>query len=110
MKKTDQTQSKILTLISSICLLTPIFIYCLWIYVFNLVNSQIERVVIFNDYFPDFLHGRFSITLVSLFFCVTAIILSSRNLKVLKKKWKLVNILILLFSSSLLALNLFTIM
>lgn len=110
MKNINQNQSKILTLISLICLLIPFSIYGLWIYVFDLGTNQVERVAIFKDYFPDFLNGRWSITLVSIFFCISAIIINSINLKTLKKNWKLLNILILLLSSLLLLLNLFSMM
>jgi hypothetical protein len=110
MKNINQKQSKILTLISFVCFLIPFLIYGLWIYVFNLGTNQAERVAVFKDYFPDFLNGRWSITLVSIFFCISAIIISTINLKILKKYWKLLNVLILLLSSLLLLLNLFSMM
>lgn len=110
MKNRSQTKSKILTLISLICLIVPFSIYSLWIYAFNLGATQAERVSVFKDYFPDFLDGRWDITIISIIFCITAVILSSINLKHLKGIWKLINIVILILSSLLLFLNLFTIM
>jgi len=110
MKNINQSQWKILTLISLICLLIPFSIYGLWIYVFNLGTTQAERVAIFKDYFPGFLNGRWSTTLLSIIFSLSAIIISSINLKISKKIWKSLNILILLFSSLLLLLNLFSMM
>lgn len=97
------------TLVSLICLSVPISIYGLWIYVFDLGTSQAERVAIFNDYFPDFLHGRWDITYVGIAFSTAAIAFSSIGLR-LSKMWKVLNIIILIFSSLLLLLNLFSMM
>lgn len=105
-----QAKWNILTLISLICLMIPFSIYTLWIYVFNLGTSQAERVADFKNYFPDFLDGRWSSTIVSIIFCISAVILSSINLKHLKRTWYLMNILIILLSNMLLFLNLFSMM
>ena len=110
MKKINQTASKILTLVSFICFLIPFSIYSLWIYVFNLGTNQAERVAIFNDYFPDSFNGKWSATLISVLFCILAIILSSFNLKRLERYWKSLNVLILILSCLLLLLNLFSMM
>ena len=106
----NQTKWKISTLISLICLMIPFSIYILWIYVYNLGTTQAERVSIFKDYFPDFLDGRWSTTIISIIFSISAVILSSINLKHLKGIWKLINIIILIFSSLLFFLNLFSMM
>jgi hypothetical protein len=110
MKNRNQTKWKILTLISLICLIIPFLIYSLWIYVFNLGTTQAERVSIFKAYFPDFLEGRWSTTIISVIFSVSAIIISRINLKYLKGIWNLINILILILSSMMLFLNLVSMM
>ena len=110
MKNRNQNKWKILTLISLICLMIPFSIFSLWIYVFNLGTTQAERVSIFKGYFPNFLDGRWSTTIISLIFSISAIILSSLSLKHFKKTWNLINILILIMSSLLLFLSLFSIM
>jgi hypothetical protein len=110
MKSLNQTQLKILTLVSLICLLIPFSIYSLWIYVFDLETTQTERVAIFKDYFPDFLYARWGITLLSITFCVAAIIFSSISFKLSAKFWKTLNITVLMLSSLLLILNLFSMM
>jgi hypothetical protein len=110
MKRLNKIPIKILTILSLICLLIPSSIYALWIYVFNLGTIQAERVAIFKNYFPDFLNGRWSTTLLSIFFLIVAIIFSSNNLKLMNKKWKILNIIILVISSLLLFLNLFSMM
>ncbi|SDR94609.1 hypothetical protein SAMN05216503_1476 [Polaribacter sp. KT25b] len=106
----NQTKKKILTLISFICLIIPFIIYSLWIYVCNLGTTQAERVSIFKNYFPDFLDGRWSTTIVSIIFSISAVIISSINLKHLNGIWKLINIVLLILSSLLLFLNLFSMM
>ena len=110
MKNLNQTQLKILTLVSLIFLLIPFSIFALWIYVFELGTTQAESVAIFKDYFPDFLNGRWSITFLSIAFCITAIIFTSFGLKLSEKLWKSLNIIILVLSSLLLLLNLFSMM
>lgn len=106
----NQAKWKILTLISLTCLIIPFSIYSLWLYVYNLGTTQAERVSVFKDYFPDFLDGRWSTTIISLIFSISAVILSSINLKYLRGLWKLINILIIILSSILLFLNLFSMM
>lgn len=108
--KFKSNQLKVLTLVGLICLLIPLTIYCLWIYVFDLGSTQTERVAIFKDYFPDFLNGRWDITYLGIAFCVLAIIFSGISLKLPRKFWKSLNILILVLSSLLLLLNLFSMM
>jgi len=110
MKRLTKIPFKILTLLSLISLLIPFSIYALWIYVFNLGTTQAERVAVFKNYFPDFLNGRWSTTLLSIFFLIVAIIFSCNNLKLAKKNWKILNIIILVISSLLLFLNLFSMM
>lgn len=108
--KFKSTQLKVLTLVSLICLLIPLSIYGLWIYVFDLGTTQIERVAIFKAYFPDFLNGRWDTTYLGIAFCVLAIIFSSISLKLSGKFWKSLNMLIIILSSLLLLLNLFSTM
>ncbi len=110
MKSLNHTQLKTLTLVSLICFLIPFSIYALWIYVFNLGTTQAERVAIFKDYLPDFLDGRWDATLLSIIFCVSAIIFSSISFKLSGKLWKMLNAIILILSSLLLLLNLWSMM
>ena len=110
MGKSNQFLLKILTVSSLIFLSFPLLIYRLWIKAFNLGTSQSERVSIFNSYFPDSLQGRWDTTYLSISFCLLAIILSSICLKLSQKFWKILNIIILIFSSLLLLLNLFSMM
>ena len=101
---------KILTFTGLFCLSIPLSLCGLWIHAFNLGDNQPARVAIFNTYLPDFLHGRFDTTFLSIAFCVLAIILSSISLTLSGKLWKILNIIILVLSILLLLLNLFSMM
>jgi hypothetical protein len=110
MKGLTQNKLKIGTLLGFLCLLVPFSIFGLWIYVFNLGTTQTERVSIFKDYFPSFLTERWGSTLLGMAFCVLAIIFSGISLKLTGKFWKALNILIIIVSSLMLFLNLFSMM
>mgnify|MGYP000221077765 CR=1 FL=1 len=110
MEHQNSIKFKILTFISFLCLTIPFTIYFLWFYVFDLGTTQAERVLIFKSYFPDFLHGRWSTTILSIIFSAIAVVLSGTNLKQLKNGWKFINIILLVFSCILLFLNLFSMM
>lgn len=105
MKNLNQTKWRTLTSLGFICMLIPFMIYALWIRAFNLGLSQTERLLIFNEYLPDFLAGGNSTTIVSIIFSVLAVILSCISLMKLIGIWRLLNILILVLSSVLLFLN-----
>ena len=74
MKNLNRAWLKVFTIFSFLCLLVPVVIYVLWIYAFELGATQAERVMIFKDFSPNFLNGRWDITLLSIAFCVLAII------------------------------------
>ena len=100
---------KLLTFIGIACISIPISIQGLWIYATHSCTNQVESVATFQSYFPDFLHGRYSINYLSIAFSILAIIMSTINLKSSGKIWK-VNMIILGFGSLLLLLNLFQMM
>jgi hypothetical protein len=110
MKKLNQIQLKIVTLVSLICVSIPLSICGLWIYVFYLGTSQVERVAIFHDYLPDVLSGRWDTTYLSILFCISSIILSLIGLNSSSTLLKVTNILIVILSSILLLLNLWSMM
>jgi len=110
MKSLNHTRLKVLTLVSLICLLIPSSILGLWIYVSDLPVAHAERVAVFKKYFPDFLGGRWGTTLLSMIFCLSAIVFSIMSLKLSDKLWKVLNTVIVIISSSLLFLNLWGMM
>jgi hypothetical protein len=109
MKYLTPYRTKIFTFVGLFCLSIPIILLALWIHAFNLGTNHVERIEIYNGYLPDFLQG-FATTLLSMFFCALSIILSTISLKISSKLWKALNILILVVSSLLLYLNLFSMM
>lgn len=103
----NQIKLKILTLLSFVCFSIPFTIYGIWIFSFNLGTTQAEKASIFKAHFPDFLDGRWTLTILSVIFSLTAIVISS-SIRQLKKTWKSANFLIIIISSILLFLNLFS--
>jgi|WetSurMetagenome_2_1015567.scaffolds.fasta_scaffold02827_4 hypothetical protein len=101
---------KILTFTGFICLIIPILILGIWIHSFNSGDNQADRVIIFSTYFPEFLHGIYRTTLLSIAFCIIAIFLGIVCLKITGRLWKVLNIFILIISIALLFLNLFSLM
>ena len=68
---------RLLTAVSFVFILVPILFYAVWIYCFNSQTNQADRVKMYNSYFPEFLNGRYTISLVSLLLCISGILLSS---------------------------------
>ena len=110
MKNQSSKCTRTYTLLGLGSLLIPATIFGLWIYVFNMGSNQADRLELFHAYFPDFLHGQYNVLFLSLAGCVLAIVFSGKNLKSHQKKSKNLNLSILLFSSTLLLLNLFQMM
>ncbi|WP_299528888.1 hypothetical protein [uncultured Lutibacter sp.] len=105
--KLDPPQLKLLTFLSVIFISIPILLQGLWIYAFSLADNQSEAVTIFHSYYPEYLHGPYTSTYISIAFCLLAIILSSISLKLSGKLWKTLNTVILIFGSLMFFLNLF---
>ena len=110
MKRPNQKRLKVFSLISLACLAVPLSIYVLWIYVAELGTTQAESVAIYKTYFPVFLGGRWDTTLLSIVFCAASIFFSSISLEHSQKVWKIFNVTVLVISSLLLALNVFSMM
>ena len=68
---------KLLAVISFVMVLIPCVFLGLWIYSFNSQSNHADRVAMFYQYFPDFLNGRYTLSLVSILFCFFGIIFSS---------------------------------
>lgn len=110
MIRPSQNLLKVFSLVSLACLSIPVSIYALWIYVIDLGSTQAENVTIFKSYFPGFLQGRWSTTLLSIVFCIASIILSNISLKLSQILWRILNYTVLTISSLLLLLNAFSMM
>ena len=99
---------KLFTFLGLLCISIPISILGLWIYASNTGTDQADRVEIFNNHIPDYLHG--SSNYLNLIFCALAIILSSICLNSSGKSYELLNKIILSLGFLLLLLNLFQLM
>ena len=75
-KKTSLAKLTLLAATSFVSLLIPCVFWGLWVYCFNSRSNQAGRVTMYDSYFPDFLHGRYTIAYLHLF-CIIGIILSS---------------------------------
>ena len=109
-KTLTQQQLKAFLWMGILCVSIPVSFQVLWIYVFNSEVTQLARTELFKSYLPGFLHGQYSINLLSIVSCIVAIILSSVCLKTTVTLWKVVNIIVLVLSILLLLLNLFQMM
>jgi len=110
MKNLNQSLLKILTFVSLVFLAIPLSIYGLWISVSDTGATPTESTAIFNSYFPEFLQGRWDITILSILLGLAAFILSAFCLKLSRKTWRILNFTILIISSLLLLLNVFSMM
>ena len=110
MRNSNQSLLKTLTLLGLASLSIPLSIYGLWLYAVDLGATHAGRVAIFKDYFTEFLNGRWDTTYLSIAFCIAAIIFSLIGMKLTGKLWKVLNIIILVLSSLLLLLNIFSMM
>ena len=100
---------KLLTFLGFVCVSIATTIQGLWIYSANSGSSQVESVTTFNSFFPDFLQAGYTLNYISIAFCILAIFISIGNLKSAGIILKM-NMIILIFSSLLLLLNLFQMM
>ena len=110
MKQLNTRILKTFAILALIATSVPVTIMALWIKAANLGNTHAERVAIFYSYLPEFLHGRWNATYMSIAFCILALLLSGKSMKLSCRWWRAFNILILTVSGVLLFLNLFSMM
>src|SRR6187397_1676368 len=108
--KINVLKLKLLTGISFILILIPILLFVLWNYCFNSQSNQADRVKMYNSYFPEFLNGRYTISLISLLLCFLGIILSSIYFHRRTSLLKFINIIILVAGILTMVLYLFSLM
>lgn len=93
----------------AICMFIALVIQTIWINAFNAAGTHEERLAIFNNFFPNFLQSGYTLTFVSIGLCVIAVVLSNIAIK-LPSVWKIVSLITLIISASLLLLNLYQLM
>jgi LmbE family N-acetylglucosaminyl deacetylase len=76
MDKINPFKVKITTTIGFVLVVLPITQWLLWIHCYNSQNNHAARLEMYHNYFPAFLNGQYSISILSIFICVVGIILS----------------------------------
>jgi hypothetical protein len=107
---TSNSKLKQLTGFSFIIILIPILMWALWNYCFNAQSNQADRVKMYHSYFPELLHGRYTISLVCLLLSVLGIILSSIHYHRRTSLLKFVNTVVLTAGILMTLLFLFSLM
>ena len=111
MKSNNSTfKFTLLTVLSFISVLIPILIWVLWSYCFSSQTNQADRVKMFESFFPDFLNGQFTISLISLLLCFLSIILSSIYWNQRTSSLKSISILVIVAGGLMMLLSLFSLM
>ncbi|WP_439880069.1 hypothetical protein ACSX1A_12970 [Pontibacter sp. MBLB2868] len=90
----------------AMCMFIALIIQVIWINAFNAGGTHEERLAIFNNFFPKFLHGGYTLTFVSIGLCIVAVVLSNIAIK-LPTVWKIISLITLIISVFLLLLNLY---
>ena len=101
---------KLLTGISFILILIPILLFVLWNYCFNSQSNQADRVKMYNSYFPEFLNGRYTMTLISLLASLLGVILASIYFNRGTSLLKFTNVLVIVAGTLMMILSLFSLM
>ena len=99
-------------LLSVLFLMVPVIILGLWIYVFetNSFASQVEKVKIYQSYFPVFMQSNFILSLIVLVSSLIAIVMGGINMSKTFVSRKIISILIIIAASLIVLLQLFSMM
>ena len=106
----NKIKSTSFTVLSLICMTIPGVMMGLWIYVFGLSNVQSKRVELYNSYLPQFMENTTVSTLVSIAFCIAAIFFSIAYFQSSKSFTKGIKIAVIVISSGILLLNIFSLL
>ncbi len=109
-KKISLAKLTVLAATSFVSTLIPCIFWGLWTYCFNSQKNQADRVAMYNSYFPDFLNGRYTISLICILFSLIGIILSSIYWNKKTFLLKCFSIIVLVAAGIMLLLNMFSLM
>jgi uncharacterized membrane protein len=104
------SKGRIFTLISFVLILIPIIIWGLWIHSYNSQDNQADRLKMFLQYFPEFLEGQYTLSLISILLCILGILFSSIAWTYKSKLLKFLSVLIMIGAGLTLLLTLFTLL
>jgi hypothetical protein len=97
-------------LVGLIIFFIPITLFLLWIHACNQTSGYPENVDVYQGYFPVFLRGRFTITILSIVLCLIAVSLNTRNLHTSHTFLRAVSWFVIIAGGLLGFLNLFSMM
>lgn len=110
MNKGNSVKLKLLTGISFLSILIPVFLWVLWDHCFTSQSNQADRVKMYNSYFPEFLHGRYTLSLISLLSSILGIILTTVYFHRRTSSLKVMNVIALAVAILMTMLSLFSLM
>lgn len=105
-----QLSKKLAALIGLVIFSVPLVLFLLWIHACNQTSGYPENVHLYDSYFPKFLTGRFTTTILSIVLCIVAVGLNVRNLDNSNKFLRVVSWFVVVAGGLLGALNLFSMM
>ena len=105
--KTHKAPKKILAVLAIIFLLPALYIFTIWIKVFNQDITPAQKVVEFTEHFPAFI-GNYNIILyVSMAFCIGAMTLAAQSFKQRLLSLRIAMWLVVMVASLILFLDIF---
>jgi|GEM_PF-6675207 len=105
-----QKKLRLLTIAGILCFLFPGYVLISWILASIKVDGIQESKELFLQSFPDVLQRSGVLSVLSILFCVLAVILGYISRKVSRNFWNKLNLLIIVLSLILLMLNLWWLM
>lgn len=99
-------------LLGVILIIPPVFLFALWMYASNQAHGYPHDVNLYNSYLPQFMRGRFTVSVVSFLLCAIAFGLNVVSLsKTSGGKWvKFVSWLVVISAAAFGSLYLFSLM
>lgn len=102
------TRLKIYSVIGWIFFLFPLVVMILWIISVYSGSTEIERAVIFKNYFPEFMTQNKIIPITSTVFSLISVIFCTMGLKVEAKGMTIINIFVIIIALLVFVLNIFS--
>jgi hypothetical protein len=99
-----------LSIIGSLCLIVPIYLFWLWIHAGNLAGDYPKNVALYHSYLPEILRGRYATSIIGFAFSALAVALNGFQFSKKTKSFKLFSLIIIIIAGTLAFLNLWSMM
>lgn len=99
-----------IALIGVVLFIIPLGFFLLWVYACDQTNRYPDNVLLYNNYLPGFLKGRYTTSVLSFFCCALTLFLNARNLNDMNRRMKIISWVAVIASGLLGFLNLFSMM